>query len=105
MTELPDTAEDLRTKVNRETSKLAWAELQRHFASGTTVYVDAALDLVEVAFEMSQDNKSAIENWMSDGKVALVTDDQATEWLETDATLWAVVVKPWVLVQLIQAED
>ena len=33
------------------------------------------------------------------GKVARVSDEQAREWAETDALVWAVVVSPWVLVQ------
>lgn len=63
------------------------------------IAVDAELDLVEVAIQISNDNKARIEQWMSDGKVGKVSDEQAKEWLESDATLWTVVVKPWVLVQ------
>jgi len=28
-----------------------------------------------------------------------VTDAQAITWFEQDAAVWAVVVKPWILVQ------
>ena len=31
--------------------------------------------------------------------IPAVTNDQAKCWVETDATLWTAVVKPWVLVQ------
>jgi hypothetical protein len=31
--------------------------------------------------------------------VGEVTADQARDWIERDADMWAVVVKPWVLVQ------
>jgi hypothetical protein len=89
----------LRAKVNLETSRIAWKELQRFFAAGTVIMVDAELDLVEVAFQMSQDNKAMFEAWMSSGKVARVSDAQAQEWYQRDAMLWAVVVKPWVLVR------
>lgn len=96
----PDQRHDiLRAKLNLETSQIAWKELLRFFASGTVIAVDAELDLVEVAIQISNDNKVRIEQWMSDGKVGKVSDEQAKEWLESDATLWTVVVKPWVLVQ------
>ena len=91
--------EIFRTKVNLETSRIAWKELQRFFASGVAVAVDAELDLVEVAFQFSQDNKGQVERWLITGKIGKVSDQQAATWVETDAELWAVVVSPWVLVQ------
>ena len=40
-----------KDKVNLETSKIAWQELQRFFASGAAVFVASELDLVEVAHQ------------------------------------------------------
>jgi len=92
----------LRAKVNMETSRIHWKELQRFFASGVAVAVSAKLDLVEVAFQMHSDNKAQFESWLSTGMIAKVSDEQASAWLVTDAELWAVVVSPWVLVQEIK---
>lgn len=89
----------IREKVNLETSQIAWEELQRFFASGTAVYVAPDLDLVEVAYQFSMDNKALVEQWMQNGQLGLVSDQQAIDWLEADAQVWAVVVKPWILVQ------
>ncbi len=88
-----------REKVNMETSKMRWSELQRFFASGMAVFAASELDLVEVAYQFSQDNKTRFEAWMKAGKVGTVSDAQATEWIEQDAMMWTVVVKPWILVQ------
>ena len=88
-----------RGKVNLETSKIAWKELQRFFASGSAVFVASPLDLVDVAYQFSIDNKSRVEQWMQNKQVALVSDQQALNWLESDTEVWAVVVKPWILVQ------
>ena len=46
-----------RNKVNLETSKIAWRDLQRFFASGSAVFVAPSLDLVDVAYQFSIDNK------------------------------------------------
>jgi hypothetical protein len=92
--------ETTRTKVNLETAPIAWKELLRFFAGGLVIAVGSQLDLVEVALQMSQDNKIQIEQWLSEGKIAKVSDELAREWLDADALLWAVVVKPWILVQL-----
>ena len=88
-----------REKVNLETSKIAWKELQRFFASGSAVFVASSLDLVDVAYQFSIDNKNLVSQWMQNNQVALVSDQQAINWAESDAKVWAVVVKPWILVQ------
>ena len=94
-----DSQEVFRAKVNLETSRIAWMELQRFFASGVAIAVDAELDLVEVAYQFSKDNKAQVERWLLDGKVGKVSDKQAATWVETQAEMWAVVVSPWVLIQ------
>jgi hypothetical protein len=94
--------EDLtKDKVNQETSKIAWSELQRFFAQGLAVNVTPDLDLVEVADAFSKDDKVRVEHWMKNQLVHLVTDQQATLWFNNDALMWAVVIKPWVLVQAV----
>ena len=82
-----------------ETSKIAWKDLQRFFASGSAVFVAPSLDLVDVAYQLSIDNKIQVAQWLQNNEVALVSDQQAINWVETDAEVWAVVVKPWILVQ------
>lgn len=88
-----------RVKVNLETSQIAWNELQRFFASGSAVFVASSLDLIDVAYQFSIDNKDQVTEWMQNNQIALVSDQQALKWLEADINVWAVVVKPWILVQ------
>lgn len=100
-TATPETEDDTveRVRINAETAKIAWQDLQRFFAQGNAILVAPELDLVDVALEMSRDNRTAIEGWMAAGQVGRVTDSQAIEWLEADALVWCVVIRPWVLVQ------
>lgn len=91
-------------KLNQETSQIAWKELQRFFAGGLAISISNDLDIVEVAYQFSQDNKDLIQEWMQGNRVNKVTDDQAKEWLESDVNVWTVVVKPWILVQLVEIE-
>lgn len=88
-----------RASVNLETAQIAWRELQRHFASGATMRVSDELDLVEVAYQMSEDNREQVAQWVQAGQLGPVKDDQALAWYEADALVWAVVVRPYVLVQ------
>lgn len=94
-----DSDSALKAQIGSETSKIPWRELQRFFAQGATVRVSAELDLVDVAFAIARDHKASIEAWMGSGEVQKVSDDLAREWFAADRTVWAVVVKPWILVQ------
>ena len=88
-----------KAKVNLETSLIAWQELQRFFAAGLAIAVAPELDLVEVAYRFSIDDKNQVQDWMQNQLVAAVTDQQALEWYQHNNEVWAVVVKPWILVQ------
>ena len=89
----------LKQDIHAGTAKIAWSELQRFFAAGKAIHVAYDLDLVEVALQISGDNTGAVKQLMDSGKLAPVSDDQARYWIDSDASVWAVVVKPWVLVQ------
>lgn len=89
----------LKTELNLETAQIPWRELQRFFANGSALAVDAQLDLLEVAIAMARDRSELVNGWLHTGKLGPVADHQAQEWHEADAQLWALVVKPWVLVQ------
>ncbi|MBL4607792.1 MAG: DUF2288 domain-containing protein [Pseudomonadales bacterium] len=89
----------LHGKINLETSHINWHELQTVFARGQVVRVSSELDLVEVAIKLSEDDKNTLESWMTSGHVGEVDNETAKQWYETKKDLWAVVVRPWVLVQ------
>ena len=89
----------LHAKLNLETAPIAWTELQRFFATGVVFRVDNTIDMVEVAVHISNDDRAKVEQLLSSGQLARVSDEFALKWFETDATLWSVVVKPWILVQ------
>jgi len=89
----------LRARLNGETSRLPWTELLRFFATGSVIAVSDDLDLIEVAARIAGDDKEAVAQWMSERRLGKVSDAQASTWLENDAALWTVVVKPWILVQ------
>jgi hypothetical protein len=97
MTELERDA--LWGELNAQTARIAWAELERHFARGVVIWVAPDLDLVEVAVLIVRDEKLVIEQHMTAGKLGQLTDEQASDWTGREAELWAVVAAPWVLVQ------
>jgi len=94
-----DTSPPDRESLETEAGDIAWVELQRFFAAGRVIAVSVDLDLIEVALECAVDNVSRFDKWTRAGRVGPVTDQQAREWLDANALMRAVVVKPWVLVQ------
>ncbi|MBI2380289.1 MAG: DUF2288 domain-containing protein [Gammaproteobacteria bacterium] len=89
----------LRARLNAETARLAWRELETFFARGVVIRVAAELDLVEAAARIVEDDKAAIEAWLLAGQIGKPDADQARDWHARGAQLWAVVAAPWVLVQ------
>ena len=89
----------LYAKLNLEASQMPWRELQRYFAGGTIITVHDGIDMIEVAVLIASDDVSAITKMLDERHIEKVTDAQAQTWLDADADLWAVVVKPWILVQ------
>lgn len=90
----------LKKKIVQETAKIPWHDLQRFFARGEVFVADSDLDLVEVATQIANDNKQMAASWLTSGKLAAVSEQQAKQWYEDNRVLWAVVVKPWVIVQV-----
>lgn len=90
---------EIEQQINLETAQIYWHELQRFFASGNAIAVDPTLDLTHVAAQIVADNTAQIKEWMDAGLVDAVKDTQAQLWYEQNALVWAVVIKPWVLVQ------
>lgn len=89
----------LAKKLNLETAQITWKELEPYFAGGKVVSVDKSLDLLVVAEQIVADNAPLMKEWMDSDKVGQVSDTQAAQWSEQNSVLWAVVIKPWILVQ------
>ena len=85
--------------LNLETARIKWQELETHFARGVVIRVDSDMDLVKVATCFANDDKPAVETWISEGKVQHLGIHTAKDWGGRDPELWAVVVAPWVVVQ------
>jgi hypothetical protein len=96
---MPESTDSLQAKLNAETGKLSWKELERHFARGVVIWVAPDLDIVDVAARFVQDDRASVEQWLTDGRVGRPSSEQAEEWHRRQPGFWAVVAAPWVLVQ------
>lgn len=92
----------LFAKLNLETARIQWRELQRFFAQGKVFMVDIDRDLVSIAHKVASDQADQIDKLIHNAVIHRVTDDQAKTMIEHDSQVWAVVVAPWVLIQPVQ---
>lgn len=96
MTQEPST---LYAKLLGETASITWSELQPFFARGALLWVEAPLDLIEVAEAVAENQAEKVAAWLAGEEVSKVSESRALDLLERDPPLWAVVVAPWVLIQ------
>lgn len=89
----------LRAKLNLETARLAWPELERHFARGVVVCVKPGFDLVDAALAVAENRAALVQAWLADGTLARPDMNDAQRWHDAQQGFWGVVVAPFVLVQ------
>jgi hypothetical protein len=85
--------------LHEQTALIAWKDLQVFFAQGVVMWVDEDRDLVEIGTFIVDDQAKKIEALIASTKLAAVSNVQAKNWFERDASLWSLVVAPFVLVQ------
>ena len=95
----PEETGELITRLNGETAKIEWHELQKYYASGSVIAVAADFDLIKVAIALHQDDTAQIKQWLAEKLVVEVSDSQAQRWYEQNTAVWALVIPPFVLVQ------
>lgn len=94
-----DQSSELMLKLNRETSRILWKDLQRFFAQGAVLLVGPELDLIATAAAVANDDSASVSAWMKSEQLMKASEEVAARWLAEDCEVWAVVVAPWVLVQ------
>jgi len=97
----PTDNQELIARLNGETAKIDWHELQKHYALGNVLAVAEGGDLIQVAIALHQDNSAQIQQWLDEKVVLEVSDQQALAWYESNTTVWALVIPPFILVQAV----
>lgn len=88
-------------KLNLETAKISWKELELFFAKGNLLVIEPDEDLVEVAELIASNQPDKIEKLILDKKISFVVPDWVRKNCQPTTDLWAVVVAPYVLCQLV----
>ena len=94
-----DLKQQVISDLHLETAKIPWRELQRFFAGGKLLLLDSHQDMLDVAASLVANDVERIQSLIKQELLVHPNDEQAKSWVAEDAELWAVVLKPWVLVQ------
>lgn len=101
---MTESLDELRARLNVQTGKLSWPEIQRHFARGVVLVVAQQADLLEIAAAIINDDQAAVGDVMENGALSRASLEDARSWQEKDPLFWAIVAAPWVLVQEVGEE-
>jgi len=94
---------ELTARLNGETAKIDWHQLQKHYATGSVISVETGFDLIKVAIALHQDDTAQVKRWLVEGMVSEVSDQQAQAWYDQNSIVWALVLPPFVIVQEVKA--
>ncbi|NBA94619.1 DUF2288 domain-containing protein [Pseudomonas sp. R5(2019)] len=97
MTEQPST---LYAKLLGETAVITWKELEPFFARGDLFWVAPTLDLIAVAEAVAEDRKDIVAQWLKAETFAKLSAEQALSLCEDKYEIWAVVLRPLILIQV-----
>ncbi len=90
----------LDLKLNMETAKLSWKELEVFFAKGTLLQVAVGEDLITTAELIATNNQNELEKLIVSKKLEFATPEWIRNSCQPTTELWTLVVAPYVLCQL-----
>lgn len=93
---MSSTKEDLALTIDES----EWGWLRAHLERGGLILVDDSLDLAEAALKVSQDDVTAIEHWVTTGKIGKPTEKQINSWDGDRSKKFSMlIISPFVLIQ------
>lgn len=90
----------LKEKINFETAKIPWKELEIFFAKGKLLYVSEDQDLVSVAKKIAENQAKKIEKLILNKNISFATAEWVKNNCQAITPIWAVVVAPYVICQI-----
>jgi len=92
----------IKEQLNLETAEVYWPEIQLFFAQGRLLVVATNLDLVEVASLIADNQADQLKILIDNKQVSFASPEWVKNNCDDSTLLWAVVVAPYVLTQLIE---
>jgi hypothetical protein len=93
---------ELAEQFTRDLAEVAWKDLRIHMQRDAIIIVNDDLDLVAVAIAVAEDDKSKVEKWIAEGRLAKPAAEQVTAWeAELEKPFRVLIVQPYILMQMV----
>jgi hypothetical protein len=96
---------ELRTQLTEllDEAELNW--LKPHIHKDAVVLVNPGLDLVDVGVAIAQDDAMTVQRWIAEQLIMKPSVDRLAEWNTAPPKFRALIVSPYVLVQVLEVKD
>lgn len=93
---------DLKTQLAKDLAPMDWETLIPHVKRDSVIVVDEALDLVEVAVAIAEDNATVVQNWLSELLLHKPSQEELNFWnTQPQKEFNTLIVQPFVLITAI----
>lgn len=90
----------MREQLAETLGEVFWTDLRAHVARDAVILVAADLDLLDVGEAVASNDTTAVEAWITAGKLTKPTAEELARWpLQADLRFVSLVVAPFVLVR------
>lgn len=97
----PPELDEIGAELVRQTALIRWSELAHQHAAGNILGVAVHLDLIDIGRAMQADRSDLLATWLADGSVYRIDDLRAIEWQRENTQFWALVIAPFVVIQML----
>lgn len=88
----------LRTRLQTEIARVSWRDLRAHAGRGALFLVTGGLGLLEATVAIARDDRTAVEGYLADGKLARPTPEQLAAWEQAlDMPFEYLIAQPFVV--------
>ncbi len=84
----------------RDLAEVHWRELKIHLQRDAIITVAQALDIIDVAVAVADDDKEIVEGWIGSEQLGKPTEEQLKTWEKTqEKPFRMLIVQPFILIQ------
>lgn len=92
--------EELRKKLEEDMADVNWNDIKPHAQRDAVIVVNETLNLLDVGVAIAQDDKKAVEHWITEQLISKPSNQQLSDWNIDQTQLFkTLIVQPFVLVQ------
>ena len=92
--------EELRKKLEEDMADVNWNDIKPHAQRDAVIVVNETLNLLDVGVAIAQDDKKAVEHWITEQLISKPSNQQLSDWNIDQTQLFkTLIVQPFVLVK------